>query len=97
MLPNRSLGERTALLGGELLGRLHLVTEQAGEPRFQVELASKHRFGLQLHSHVTRYKTKGISKKKLGLGIGAGFIGGAALGVAGGMATASVYQRLGSY
>ena len=40
-----------------------------------------------------RYKSKGISKKALGLGIGAGFLGGAALGVAGGMATASVYQR----
>ena len=43
-----------------------------------------------------RYKSKGISKKALGLGIGAGFLGGAALGVAGGMATASVYQRSGS-
>ena len=42
---------------------------------------------------IARYKSKGISKKALGLGIGAGFLGGAALGVAGGMATASVYQR----
>ena len=42
---------------------------------------------------MTRYKSKGVSKKALGLGIGAGFLGGAALGVAGGMATASVYQR----
>jgi len=36
---------------------------------------------------------KGISKKALGLGIGAGFLGGAALGVAGTMATYSVYHR----
>jgi len=36
---------------------------------------------------------KGISKKALGLGIGAGFLGGAALGVAGTMASYSVYHR----
>ena len=94
-----SLGERTVPLGGGLLGRLHLDTEPAGEPHFQVELASKkHRYGLYgivLYS-CHRYKSKGISKKALGLGIGAGFLGGAALGVAGGMATASVYQRSGS-
>ena len=36
---------------------------------------------------------KGISKKALGLGIGAGFLGGAALGVAGTMATYSVYHK----
>ena len=41
-----SLGERTVLLGGRLLGRLHLATAQAGEPHFQVELASKHGDGL---------------------------------------------------
>ena len=35
----------------------------------------------------------GISKKALGLGIGAGFLGGAALGVAGTMATYSVYHK----
>ena len=90
-------GEHTALLGGRLLGLLHLAMEPAGEPRFQVELASKHIDGMQLddiiHVKYHRYKNKGISKKKLGLGIGAGFVGGAALGVAGGMATASVYQR----
>ena len=43
-----SLGERTALPGGRLLGRLHLAMEPAGEPRFQVELASKHIDCLQL-------------------------------------------------
>ena len=42
---------------------------------------------------VTRYQSKGVSKKALGLGIGAGFLGGAALGVGGAMATNSVYQR----
>ena len=36
---------------------------------------------------------KGISKKALGLGIGAGFLGGAAVGVAGTMATYSVYHK----
>ena len=46
--PGPSLGERTALLGEGLLGRLHLATEPAGEPRFQVELASKHRDCFQL-------------------------------------------------
>jgi len=40
------------------------------------------------------YKKKsGISKKALGLGVAAGFVGGAALGVAGTMATYSVYHR----
>ena len=45
------------------------------------------------HIPETRYKSKGISKKALGLGIGAGFLGGAALGAGSAMATASVYQR----
>ena len=93
---SRSLGERTALLVGRLLARLLLVTAPAGEPLFQVELASKQRETSKWH-HVIRYKSSGISKKALGLGIGAGFLGGAALGVAGAMATASVYQRLGSW
>ena len=93
---SRSLGERTALLVGRLLARLLLVTAPVGEPLFQVELASKQRETSKWH-HVIRYKSSGISKKALGLGIGAGFLGGAALGVAGAMATASVYQRLGSW
>ena len=38
-------------------------------------------------------KKKGLSKKALGLGVGAGFVGGAALGMAGTMATYSVYHR----
>ena len=41
-----------------------------------------------------KYKAKkGISKKALGLGVAAGFVGGAALGAAGAMATYSVYHR----
>ena len=36
---------------------------------------------------------KGISKKMLGLGVAAGFVGGAALGVAGTMASYSVMHR----
>ena len=35
----------------------------------------------------------GLSKKALGLGVGAGFLGGAASGAAGTMATYSVYHR----
>jgi len=54
-------------------------------------------WGTSFPSGVGKYKSKGISKKALGLGIGAGFLGGAALGVAGGMATASVYQRYHEY
>ena len=49
--------------------------------------------GMMWNIHVTRYQSKGVSKKALGLGIGAGFLGGAALGVGGAMATNSVYQR----
>jgi len=42
----------------------------------------------------TKYKQKkGFSKKALGLGVAAGFVGGAAVGVAGTMATYSVYHR----
>jgi len=38
-------------------------------------------------------KKRGLSKKALGLGVAAGFVGGAALGAAGTMATYSVYHR----
>jgi len=38
-------------------------------------------------------KKKGLSKKALGLGVAAGFVGGAARGMAGTMATYSVYHR----
>ena len=38
-------------------------------------------------------KKQGVSKKMLGLGVGAGFLGGAALGVAGTMASYSVYHK----
>jgi len=50
-------------------------------------------WGTSFPSGVGRYQSKGVSKKALGLGIGAGFLGGAALGVGGAMATNSVYQR----
>ena len=59
----------------------------------QLEVRAQQAPRLLVYVLCHRYKSKGISKKKLGLGIGAGFLGGAALGVAGGMATASVYQR----
>lgn len=52
-------------------------------------------FGTNFAGGVGQYgkQKKGFSKKALGLGIGAGFLGGAALGVAGTMATYSVYHR----
>jgi type II secretory pathway pseudopilin PulG len=52
-------------------------------------------WGTNFGSGVGRYpqQKKGFSKKALGLGVGAGFLGGAALGVAGTMATYSVYHR----
>ena len=51
-------------------------------------------WGTNFGSGMGRYEQKkGFSKKALGLGVGAGFLGGAALGVAGTMATYSVYHR----
>ena len=42
----------------------------------------------------TQYKQKkGFSKKAMGLGVAAGFVGGAALGVAGTKATYGIYHR----
>jgi hypothetical protein len=52
------------------------------------------KFGTNFGSGAGMYpQKKGFSKKALGLGVGAGFLGGAALGVAGTMATYSVYHR----
>ena len=51
-------------------------------------------FGTNFAGGTGKYVAKkGFSKKALGLGIGAGFLGGAALGAAGAMATYSVYHR----
>jgi hypothetical protein len=50
-------------------------------------------WGTSFPGGVGKYESRGVSKKALGLGIGAGFLGGAALGVAGTMATYSVYHR----
>jgi len=52
-------------------------------------------WGTNFGSGVGRYGTgkKGFSKKALGLGIGAGFLGGAALGVGGTMATYSAMHK----
>lgn len=50
-------------------------------------------FGTSFKGGNGRYGGKGFSKKALGLGVGAGFIGGAALGVAGTVATMGVYHR----
>ena len=52
-------------------------------------------FGANFAGGVGQWKPKkqGVSKKMLGLGVGAGFLGGAALGVAGTMATYSVYHN----
>ena len=52
-------------------------------------------YGTNFAGGVGQWKPKkqGVSKKMLGLGVGAGFLGGAALGVAGTMATYSVYHK----
>ena len=55
------------------------------------------RFGTSFPGGVGIYGGKGFSKKALGLGVGAGFIGGAALGVAGTAATMGVYHRYMQY
>lgn len=55
-------------------------------------------FGTSFAGGAGRYSSGGFSSKKaLGLGVGAGFIGGAALGVAGTMATYGVYHRYNQY
>ena len=55
------------------------------------------KWGTNFVSGMGKYKGKGprngISKKALGLGVGAGFLGGAAAGLAGTMATYSVYHK----
>ena len=69
-LQNPSLGERTAHLGGELLGRQHLDMEQAGEPLFPVELASRTRICLQFHASIKMspgIKAKGSPRRHLDL------------------------------
>ena len=50
-------------------------------------------FGTSFKGGVGKYGGKGFSKKALGLGVGAGFLGGAALGAAGTVATMGVYHR----
>ena len=51
-------------------------------------------WGTNFANGAGQYKSKsGFSKKALGLGVGAGFLGGAGLGVAGTLATYSVYHR----
>jgi len=50
-------------------------------------------WGTKFSGGAGKYAKKGISKKALGLGVAAGFVGGAALGVAGTMATYSVYHK----
>jgi len=55
-------------------------------------------FGTNFAGGAGKYTMKkGFSKKALGLGVAAGFIGGAALGAAGAMATYSVYHRYHSF
>ena len=54
-------------------------------------------FGTSFPGGVGRYGGKGYSKKALGLGVGAGFLGGAALGAAGTAATYGVYHRYNQY
>lgn len=51
-------------------------------------------FGTSFKGGVGKYGGKGFSKKALGLGVGAGFLGGAALGAAGTVATMGVRSRV---
>ena len=51
------------------------------------------KFGTSFGAANMYKQKKGFSKKALGLGVAAGFVGGAALGVAGTMATYSAYHR----
>jgi len=50
-------------------------------------------FGTKFTGGTGKYGGKGFSKKALGLGVGAGFLGGAALGTAGAVASMGVYHR----
>jgi len=54
-------------------------------------------FGTSFPGGVGKYGGKGFSKKALGLGVGAGFLGGVALGAAGTAATYGVYHRYNQY
>jgi len=54
-------------------------------------------FGTSFPGGVGKYGGKGYSKKALGLGVGAGFLGGVALGAAGTAATYGVYHRYNQY
>ena len=55
------------------------------------------KFGTSFPGGVGKYGGKGFSKKALGLGVGAGFVGGAALGAAGTVASMGVYHRYMQY
>ena len=72
-----------------------LDMEPIGAPALPEVSASKDSTISLTQMSESRYKPakKGISKKMLGLGVGAGFLGGAALGVAGTMASYSVYHK----
>jgi len=54
-------------------------------------------FGTSFPGGRGKYGGSGFSKKALGLGVGAGFLGGAALGAAGTMAMYGVYHRYNQY
>ena len=52
-------------------------------------------FGTNFRGGVGQYGGREFGSKKLGLGVGAGYLGGAALGRAGSLATLGVYHRYG--
>jgi len=54
-------------------------------------------YGTSFAGGAGRYQGSGLSTKRVGLGVGAGFLGGAAVGVGVGIATASVYHRYQQY
>ena len=51
------------------------------------------RFGTSFPGGVGQYGASGFGRKSLGMGVGAGFVGGAGLGAAGTAATMGVYHR----
>lgn len=76
---------KTSSFGSHIMGNKHYGASSPGYGT---------KWGTNFGSGIGRYEQKkGFSKKALGLGVGAGFLGGAALGVAGTMATYSVYHR----
>ena len=80
--------ENCWLQGGETGLPSQLISDCTQAPGYGTS------WGTSFANGAGQYKSKsGFSKKALGLGVGAGFLGGAGLGVAGTLASYSVYHR----